>query len=171
MNPEYFDIKNLKMFGMWPHQNYISRGISPYIKRIRKNEVSVLLVGDNKGEQAVDMLDLCGNKIGEIQSLINTDDDLIKALYKTNTKDLDKIREVTLITKNNEFDVVGMDEHSCDADFLAFVYDYTPSGAIFCGNGHETNKVKEALTNFRRKCKIGTPIQIANRSIWFWYKR
>ena len=43
MNPEYFDIENLKMFGMWPHQSFISRGISPYIKRIRKDKVSVHL--------------------------------------------------------------------------------------------------------------------------------
>ena len=35
----------------------------------------------------------------------------------------------------------------------------------------ETNKVKEALTSFRRSSKIGTPIQVANRSVWFWYKR
>lgn len=171
MNPEYFDIKNLKMFGMWPHQSFISRGIAPYINRIRKDKVSVVIIGDNKGEHSVDLLDLCGDKIEKIYVVNQKNDDLIEALFKTNTKDHDKIVTRVKILEDDTFDVWCVDEHSCDLETLKTIYPLIPSNAIFCGNGHETIKVKEALTSFRRSSKIGTPIQVANRCIWFWYKR
>jgi len=168
MNPEYFDIENLKMFGMWPHQSFISRGITPYIKRIRKDKATVLFVGDNKGEQTIDLLDLCGDRLQKISSIRDSDDELIEAIYKKNTKGRDEIVDTNL---EESFDVVCINEHSCTEETLSKYYDLVPSNGIFCGNGHETVKVKQALTNFRRSSKIGTPIQIANRSIWFWHKR
>ena len=71
MNPEYFDIENLKIFGMWPHQNFISRGIVPYIKRIRKDKVYVAVIGDLKGESIVDMLETTGDKIEKVYVINN----------------------------------------------------------------------------------------------------
>ena len=168
MNPEYFDIENLKMFGMWPHQNFISRAISPYAKRVRKEKVSILIVGDNKGEQCIDFLDLCNDKIQKISVITNGDDELIKAIFAKNTKGRDEIVDTNL---EDTFDIICINEHSCTEETLKKYYDLLPSNGIFCGNGHETNKVKEALTNFRRNSKIGTPIQVANRLVWFWYKR
>jgi len=168
MNPEYFDIENLKMFGMWPHQSFISRAIAPYAKRIRKEKVSILLVGDNKGEQCIDFLDLCDDKIQKISVIRNSDDDLVKAIFTKNTKGRD---EITDAHSEESFDIICIDEHSCTEEILKKYYDLVPSNGIFCGNGHETKKVKEALTSFRRSSKIGTPIQVANRAVWFWYKR
>ena len=168
MNPEYFDIENLKLFGMWPHQSFISRAIAPYIKRIRKDKVSVLFVGDNKGEQCIDLLDLCGDKLGKLSNIRDVDDELIKAIYVKNTKGRDEIVD---FSEKDSFDVICINEYSCTEETLKKYYELVPSNGIFCGNGHETTKVKEALTAFRRNNKIGTPIQVANRAIWFWYKR
>ena len=169
MNPEYFDIKNLKMFGMWPHQSSISRGIAPYIKRMSKDKVSVLIFGDHKGEQAVDLVDLCGDKLEKVCVVSNTDDDLIKALFVTNTKGYNQIT-VDMVWFE-QFDVVCVLENSCDEETLERCYKNLPGNGIFCGNGHEADKVKVALTAFRRNQKIGTPIQVSNRAIWFWNKR
>ena len=179
MNPEYFDIENLKIFGMWPHQNFISRGIVPYIKRIRKDKVYVAVIGDLKGESIVDMLETTGDKIEKvyvINKYESDDADLIKAVFAKNTKNLKgklvmKNDIESLKSKESLPDVVCVNDMTCTVENLMLSYDITPSGGIFCGNGHETVTVKTALTEFRRQSKIGTPIQVSNRAIWFWTMR
>ena len=178
MNHEHFDIENLKMFGMWPHQNFISRGIVPYIKRIGKDKVYVAVIGDLKGESIVDMLETCDKieKIYVINKYEGDDAETIKSIFAKNTKNLkgklvmkNSIEE--LKSKENLPDVVCVNDITCTVDNLLLSYEITPSNGIFCGNGHETLKVKTALTEFRRQSKIGTPIQVSNRAIWFWNKR
>lgn len=178
MNPEHFDIENLKIFGMWPHQNFISRGIVPYIKRIRKDKVYVAVIGDLKGESIVDMLETCDKieKVYVINKYEGDDAETIKAIFAKNTKNLKsklvmKSNIEDLKSKENLPDVVCMNDMTCTVESLLLSYEITPSGGIFCGNGHETMKVKTALTEFRRRNKIGTPIQVSNRAIWFWNKR
>jgi len=178
MNPEHFDIENLKIFGMWPNQNFISRGIVPYIRRIRKDKVYVAVVGDLKGESVVDMLETC-DKIEKIYVINNYEGDeaeLMKSIFTKNIKNLKnklvmKNDIESLKSKDSLPDVVCVDDTSCTVDNLLLSYEITPSGGIFCGNGHETVKVKTALNEFRRQNKIGTPIQVSNRTVWFWPKR
>jgi hypothetical protein len=179
MNPEYFDIENLKIFGMWPHQSFISRGINPYIKRINKDKVYIAAIGDLKGESIVDMLDNCGDKIEKIY-VINKyegdDADLVKSIFTKNTKNVKgklvfKKDIQDLNGKDYLMDVVCVSDTSCTIDNLVLSYNITAANGIFCGNGHEADKVKVALNGFRRQEKIGTPIQVSNRSIWFWNKR
>ena len=175
MNPEHFDIETLKSIGMWPNANLISRGIAPYIRRLKKEKVSVIFVGDKKGEQVADLIELCGDKIEKV-CVVNDyegdDAEILKSLFKKNTvKYADKITTQVMMNEGDVFDVVCIDEFSCNKENFLLTYSFVPSNGIFCGGGHETNTVKSALNEFRRGEKIGTPIQVSNRAIWFWNKR
>jgi hypothetical protein len=177
MNPEYFDIEQLKTFGMWPNMSHISRGIAPYVRRLRKEKVSITIIGDNKGEIASDLYDLCGDKIEKIYSINSyggEDANIIRELFDKNTRHLRENQLIEMkseIEKGDEIDVLCIDEHACENALLTKVYGFVPSNGIFCGSGHDTKTVKNILNEFRRSEKIGTPIQVSNRSTWFWYKR
>jgi hypothetical protein len=167
MNPEYFDIENLKMFGMWPNGLMLSKGIVPYIKR-KGTDLKINMIDDMKGENTFDILENCPNvkKVYLYNSI--TDENYEKAL-KSNLKGFpgNKINTRKLA---DDADFVCVHRSSCDPDKLKVYYDQLKSGGIFCGSDHDTDQVKVALTSFRRSNKIGTPIQISNRTIWFWIK-
>tara|TARA_R110000868_G_scaffold375497_3_gene640049 strand:- start:1180 stop:1689 length:510 start_codon:yes stop_codon:yes gene_type:complete len=169
MNPEFFTIEQRKEFGMWPDMDLISRGIIPYIKRMKVDTVTVTIKGDLKGENIADLLDNC-EKIGKIyysNDYADTDE-RVKAAFNKNTQPYtDKIAEV----KGKKVNVVCIDKSACNAERLALYYENLVPGGIFCGNGHESMEVKQALSKFRRDKKIGTPIEVSNRAVWFWIKR
>lgn len=170
-DPDFFDIKQLKAMNMWPASTMTSRGIIPYVNRIRKDRVKVTVVGDLKGDTTLDLLENCP-KIFRLYSVNNYGDDETsqnyKKLFETNTKEY----ESKLRRKSDKVsDVVCIDERACTSDNLKLYYELVNSGGIFCGNGHEYDHVKEHLSKFRREVKIGTPIQVSNRAVWFWYKR
>lgn len=169
MNPEFFTIEQRKEFGMWPDADLISRGIIPYIKRMKLDTITVTIKSDLKGENIVDLLENC-KKISKIYySNDYTDtDERVKAAFNKNTQPyIDKIAEV----KGKKVNVVCIDKSACNAERLALYYENLVPGGIFCGNGHESTEVKEALSVFRRGKKIGTPIDVSNRAVWFWIKR
>jgi ribosomal protein L7Ae-like RNA K-turn-binding protein len=172
-DPEFFDIENKKLFGIWPHDQLISKGINPYVKRIRQDKIAMLVVGDHKGESVYDFLS-DNEKIVKI-NVVNVHDDIsesqtLKELFKKNTeKFANKIDKG--ISKDKQRDVVCIDKTACTAENLELYYQNVKRGGIFCGNGHGTQEVKVALSEFRRKIKIGTPIQICHKNIWFWYAR
>jgi hypothetical protein len=169
MNPEFFTIEQRKEFSMWPDMDLISRGIIPYVNRLRFDTITVTIKSDMKGENIVDLLDNC-KKISKIYySNDYTDiDERVKAAFNKNTEPYaDKIAEV----KGKKVNVVCIDKSACNAERLALYYENLVTGGIFCGNGHEFIAVKEALSGFRRSKKIGTPIDVANRAVWFWIKR
>jgi hypothetical protein len=169
MNPEFFTIQQRKEFGMWPDADLISRGIIPYVNRIKLDAITVTIKSDMKGENIVDLLDNC-KKISKIYySNDYTDmDERVKAAFNKNTEPYkDKIAEV----KGKKVNVVCIDESACNPERLALYYESVLPGGIFCGNGHESPEVKKALLDFRRGNKIGTPIDVSNRAVWFWIKR
>jgi hypothetical protein len=169
MNPEFFTIEQRKEFAMWPDLDLTSRGIIPYVKRMKLDTVTVTISGDLKGENIVDLLENC-KKISKIYySNDYTDaDERLKAAFNKNTEPYAaKIAQV----KGKKVNVVCIDKSACNAERLALYYENLVPGGIFCGNGHESVEVKEALSAFRRGKKIGTPIDVSNRAIWFWIKR
>lgn len=54
-------------------------------------------------------------------------------------------------------------------DFLS-AFKFVKSKGIFCGDKHDKVETKTLLREFRRKNKIGSPINIVGDTIWFWYK-
>lgn len=167
MNPEFFDIEEKKMFGIWPHDQLISVGINPYIKRIREEKIAMAIVGDLRGESTVHFLEN-NPKIVKI-NVVNVGD-THKSIFEKNTEGYKSKIDFGL-SKDKKRDIVCIDKDACTIDNLELYYQNVKQGGIFCGNGHDTIEVKQALNEFRRKVKIGTPIQIAHRTIWFWYVR
>jgi hypothetical protein len=170
-DPDFFEIDQLKAMGMWPASTMTSRGVIPYVNRMRKDKIKVTVVGDFKGDTIRDLLDNCP-KIFRVYAINNYADDEksqnYKKLFETNTKEYkDKIR----FKSDRESDLVCIDQSACTSDNLKLYYNLVKSGGIYCGNGHEYVPVKEELSKFRREVKIGTPIQVSNRAVWFWYKR
>lgn len=175
MNPEFFDIEEKKVFGLWPHDQLISVGINPYIKRIREEKIAMAIVGDLRGESVVHLLEN-NPKIVKLNVINNYPDQdpksvfSLKSIFNKNTEGFRSKIDFGL-SKDKKRDVVCIDKDACTVENLELYYQNVKNGGIFCGNGHDTEQVKKALTEFRRKVKIGTPIQIAHRTIWFWYVR
>jgi hypothetical protein len=169
-DPEFFDIEQKKLFGIWPHDQLIAKGISPYVKRIKKDKIAMLIVGDLKGE-SINQLLTYNNNIIKV-NIINTwqKDDPIKSVYDKNIE-LFKTKIDKGISKDKKRDVVCIDSSACTLDNLELYYQNVKPGGIFCGNGHDSQEIKDVLTSFRRKNKIGIPIQVSFKTVWFWYTR
>jgi hypothetical protein len=170
-DPDFFEIDQLKGMNMWPASTMTSRGVIPYVKRMRTDKVKVTVVGDFRGDTVRDILDSCPNVFRVYVVNQYADDEksqAYKSLFESNTKMYkDKIR----YKSDRESDLVCIDQSACTSDNLALYYKLVKSGGIFSGNGHEYVPVKDELNKFRREVKIGTPIQVSNRAVWFWYKR
>jgi hypothetical protein len=169
MNPEFFDIEEKKIFGMWPDQHSISTSINPYIKRLREDKLAIAIVGDLRGENAAHILEN-NPKIVKLNIVENHTDDVVKTIFNRNTEKFKSKIDFGL-SKDKMRDVVCIDKNSCTVDNLVLYYQNVKQGGIFCGNGHDDAVVKDILFQFRRKVKIGTPIQIAHKTIWFWTVR
>lgn len=171
-DPEFFDIETLKSMNMWPNESLVSRGIIPYLKRIRQDKIAVAIIGDLKGENAVDIV-INVPKVVKINLhndyTNNPNAEILKSVLSKNISSHKSIIDPNFSKK--ERDVICFDKSSCTVDNLKLYYDCVKSGGIICGNGHEVKEVKEALVQFRRECRIGTPIQVSYLTTWFWYKR
>jgi hypothetical protein len=170
-DPNFFDVEQKKLFGLWPHDQLISIGMKPYVKRMKNDKLAMLVVGDLMGESVNDFLTDC-EKIKKVNvvNIYSDETDNLKDIFKKNTEKF-KGKIDLGISKDKQRDVVCIDSSSCNVDTLELYYKNTKSGGIFCGNGHELQSTKDVLTEFRRKTKIGTPIQVCHKNIWFWYTR
>lgn len=166
LDPENFDIETKKQMGMFPQSDMISRGMIPYAKRIKSDTIAIAVIGDDKGENTVDFLENVA-KIVKVNLVVDAVE------YDVLQKNLAPFKGKIdfWLTKDKQRDIVCIDRSVCTEENLIKYYENVKHGGIFCGNGHEHVDVKEALTKFRRQSKIGTPIQVSNRSIWFWYVR
>jgi hypothetical protein len=169
MNPEFFDIEEKKTFGLWPHDELISVGINPYIKRIREEKIAMAIVGDLRGESTVHFLEN-SSKIVKINVVNNYAEEHLKTIFNKNIEGYKSKIDLGL-SRDKKRDVVCIDKDACTAENLELYYQNVKHGGIFCGNAHDSIQVKQALNEFRRKVKIGTPIQVCHRTIWFWYVR
>ena len=169
-DPDFFDIETLKQMQMWPSDKMVSKEMTPYIKRMKKAEVQILEVGIKKGENAVDLCDRCGCVKSYYGVEQNAEYD---AVLKKNTATLgDKFKMVSAadLTKDS-IDLLIFDSDCNFENLFEKYYGFLRPNGIVCGNEHSSMKVKAALTTTRRKNRIGTPINIATNTVWFWYKR
>lgn len=168
MDPELFSIAQSKEMKTWPPSNIVAHGVLPYILRLKPNTVTILDVGCMKGENAIYMLDKDEKKkIEKIYGVVSGGKSEYKDILKQNTKDNPRF---TLNYKDQDVDVVCVHAQSDLDNTLEKYYDKVKSYGIFCGNEQASDYVREALNKFRRKNKIGTPINVSN-DCWFWYKR
>lgn len=174
MDPTQFSITQSKEMGMWPPSDLAGIGIWPYISRLRENDLEILDVGVMKGENAVFLLEKdTKNKIKKIYGVTSYDPqrkqefENYETLLKKNT---DGLARFSLDYSGQSCHVVCVHADSELDINLEKYYSVVKSNGIFCGNEHHLPRVKEALSSFRRKNKIGTPIMVSN-GCWFWIKR
>ena len=173
LDPDFFDVEAQKQLGLFPKPDMTAAAIAPYIRRLKnENGIIVVDVGVGKGENAYEILESCSNVVKLYGVDCSNNSDAVNDLLKKNTEKFgDRFTSKETYMKKEFADVVCVDSTSgLDKTLKAYYSKVRPSG-IFCGNDHDKQEVKEALNKFRRENKIATPIQIINRSIWFWYKR
>jgi hypothetical protein len=175
LDPTNFNIQQQKEMGIWPPSDIAAHGVLPYIKRLKVDDVIVLDIGVMKGENAVFMLDNdTNNKIKKIYGIEDYDPSIPQEVRDTNQSILKvNIQGQTKIKNNYKqipVDVLCFNHNSNLEESLVKYWPYLKSNGIICGSEHGLTKVKQALNNFRKTTKIGTPINVSNGS-WFWYKR
>lgn len=178
-DPEFFDIKTSKEMGIWPDGNQISASIIPYIKRMREEKPTVLLYGILKGDDIIDILEKTNAVIFGYEQF-QQPTDKTRQYVETRNKNMQEyetlcrgrfnmIDDVSKYSKY--FNVVLVNMNDCLFFDLKAAYDTVKTNGIFGGNCHDIDRGKNTLKNFRRENKIGTPINVAKNTIWFWYKR
>lgn len=166
LNPELFSITQSKEMGMWPPSDLTIDSMYPYIKRF-PNNVSFLDVGIMKGENIFRLFEKDEkSKIESIYAVKNTEefDDLIDKNLK------DYYGRIAFTTPQEPVDIVSINSKTDLDKTLDLYYGCVKKGGIFCGNNHNETSVKESLSRFRRKNRIGTPISVA-LDTWFWFVR
>jgi SAM-dependent methyltransferase len=164
IDPDKLTVREKKLLGMWPPQDSVAHAITPYIKRM-SGEIDVLDIGVGKGENIVYLHENAPN-ISKIYGLSHSNE--FEEILVRNMEGLDKVdrqydhRQTSVV-------MVSMND-AVNAELLSMYYAKVKPSGIFAGDFHTEPYVKEALSKFRRKDKIGHPIQVVNRTIWFWKK-
>lgn len=167
MDPDYVPISGKASVGMWPDLSLVSRCVIPYINRMKNETVTVMIVGDDKGESAYDILKSCP----KVTRVALIDYDMNESFASIRETNIAGVREKISFGEIGQTEVVCLTGKACTFDNLKKFYSYVKTGGIFAGSNHDYPQVKEELNKFRRHVKIGTPIQIAHRTSWFWNKR
>lgn len=164
IDPNKLTVEEKKLMGMWPDPNLIGSAIAPYIKRMQ-GEVDVLDIGVGKGENIYYLNEHVTN-ITKIYGLSHDEkyEDILQ-------KNMHKLTKVSRSYENQQVSVVivNMNESTTDEQ-LKLYYDKVKQNGYFVGDMHDKDFTKDVLTKFRRNEKIGNPIQIVNKTIWFWKK-
>jgi predicted O-methyltransferase YrrM len=188
---DFMTIKELG--GKWPYDWVSTRGLAPYVKRLGDKVVGIE-IGTCRAESTAYLLEKCPNidKIytvdpykayddwnGEItQETVDKFMKVAKANLKPYGKRFEMVREQSVNAAdkfdNDSFDFIFVDgDHSYDAT-LADCIRYYPKlkkGGLFCGHDYSSiEAVYRAVTDFREKNKISSPINLSTNSTFFWYK-
>lgn len=164
LDPTKFTAVQLKQLGMWPPPNNAGVAIAPYVRRMNRL-VDVLVIGAEKGESIVYLCDNCPN-INLIYGLSHTNehDELLVANIGDNSK-------VKRDYDGQKADIVIINVlPETTTEQLAQYYEKVKDGGYIVGDHHNEGYVKDALHKFRRSAKIGHPINIVEKVIWFWKK-
>lgn len=167
MDPDFLNINQKRDINLWPDTSLVSRCVIPYINRMKQETVTVTIVGDDRGESTYDILKECP-KVSRVAVVDYEYDSRFKELREQNVA---SVREKISYDTIGQTEVVCVVGKACTFDNLNKFYSFVKSGGIFAGSNHDYPQIKEALNKFRRHVKIGTPIQIAHRTNWFWNKR
>ena len=158
MDPEFFPIKQAKMFGTFPANSIIGVGLLPYINRLKTPKVSILNLGDRKGENVYYLSENdTKNKIDKIYTIVEPNE-IYDKIFKENTAGLEKN---ILEYKGEMVQVLCVDSSLMETNEtldmrMNMYYNKLEIGGIICGNNSELPTVKNALNFFKRKNKIGT---------------
>lgn len=168
-DPEFFDIEQLKAFGIWPSEKMVAHNMIPYLKRMRKPDIIILEVGSKKAEDAVGFLEKCDFIKTVYLAVPNPDPNFKPAL----NKNISGFKNKILFNDDIPNDSIDLAIFDSDCNLELLLEKYYPvvrKGGIVCGNDHDTLRVKASMPAFRKKNKINTPLNVVSRTVWFWQK-
>jgi|SRR5665213_2261276 len=190
---DFMTVQDLKEAGDWPLPWTASKGLIPYIKRL-KGEVHGIEIGTARGESAYHILESCPNV-----SLLTTIDPFLEYIDWIGVIDqhtMDQFQD--LANKNllefggrvdiqvnssdevkdqfadNSISFLFVDGNHSKNDVLNDLTGYYPKVVL---NGivavHDTNleSVNDAIKEFRETNKIRTPLNKLPNSVVFWTKQ
>ena len=189
---DFMTVRELETETGWPLDWTSTKGLSPYIKRL-KGDVVGIEIGTCRAESTYLILDECQNvkKIYTIDPFESYEDwcggidqttmDKFEAIAKENlSKFGDRVEMVKKSSvdaldtfEDGKADFVFIDgDHSYEATYndLCNYYPKLRAGGLFSGHDYNLHEVKKAITDFREKFKVRIPIQMSINNVWFWYK-
>lgn len=165
IDPRKLSIKDKELLGMWPpSSDSIGVAIAPYIRRMR-GDVDVLDIGVGPGETIAYLHEHTQN-VKTFYGLSHNAD--YEDAIEVNLNGLDRVSR-KYDGQQTAVVIVNMNE-SITPELLALYYEKVKPTGYFVGDLHTEPYVKEVLNKFRRTAKIGNPVQIIHKNVWFWVK-
>lgn len=190
---DFMTVKQISEEAGWPLDYTTTKGLVPYINRMRGDNLKGVEIGTGRGEGSYLILEKCSNVkklytidpfkefndwIGVIEQ---KDQDKFEAIAKINHAEFGE--RVEMIKKSSDEAVSMFEDNSMDFIFIDGDHsvqqvkqdciNYYPklrSGGIFAVHDTNLNSVKEGIRLFREEKKVRIPIQLIGPSISFWYK-
>lgn len=192
---DFMTVDELETETGWPLDWTSVRGLYPYIKRLRGDNVTGIEIGTCRGESAYLILDTCPNvkKLYCIDPFAAYDDwvgelnqetmDKFEAIARKNLSKFGDRAEIIKARSDDpdtvakfedgQVDFIFVDgDHSYHATLadIQLYYSKLKSGGIFAGHDYNLEPVRNALLAFRDEFKVRVPIQMTANNVWFWYK-
>ncbi len=191
-NPDYFNIEEMKLAGMWPLDHLSAFGMVPYLKRLPQDLVG-LEVGTYKGENVYTLIEMLPNlsKIYTVDSFKphtyygtpRTEED-VENYERVAKENLSRFGDKVEIIKrdmfeaveqfeDNFFDFILLDANPTYEDVKKALYCYYPKlksgGHMFV---HDCNlvEVMDALIHYKSETKNRIPVHTSKNLINFWVK-
>jgi len=192
---DFMTIEEIKKETTWPYDWLSVKGIAPYIKRMKGDNITGVEIGTCRAESTAYLLEECPNIkklytldpfaeftdwVGTIKQEIQ---DKWKAIAEKNLAPYgDRVEMLQIYSADavnfdgffaESLDFVFIDgDHSYEgvlADLQGF-YPFLRKGGIFAGHDYQMTSVRNALLQFRSDAKITIPINRVDNQAWFWHK-
>jgi len=193
---DFMTVEELKKTEVgWPLDYVATRGLAPYISRLRGDKHVGVEIGTCRGESAYYLLERCPfikilytidpytefeDWVGIIpqetldrqyeiaKTNLNRFGDRVKMIKKRSDD-----KEVIDMFEKDSLDFLFVDgDHSLEAtrNDLVNYYSKVKRGGLICGHDYGLPSVRSAISEFRKICKCNTPLQMTTNNAWFFTK-
>jgi predicted O-methyltransferase YrrM len=181
-------VEEQKKENTWPSQYTSTLGLPPYIRRLRKEDVTYVEAGTGNGEGLCYVLEQCPNiksaytidpylpyvdwngKITKEQ--IDASKELANINFTSYGTKINCVRSFKEIPENLSIDVLYIDaDNSYNTTYTIMkemIGKVSPEGIVAVHNAR-MGPVSMALTNIRREFKQTGTIHTIQNNTWFWY--
>lgn len=190
---DFMTVKQISEEAGWPLEYTTTKGLVPYINRLRGESLKGIEIGTGRGEGSYLILERClkvsklytidpfkefNDWIGVIEQ---KDQNKFEDIAKTNLSVFGE--RVEMVKKSSDEALSMFADESMDFIFIDGDHSLTQvkndcinyypklkSGGIFAVHDTNLNTVRDGIRMFRDEKKVRIPIQLIGPSISFWYK-
>ena len=190
---DFRSVEQMKAANLWPSEHLVYKPLIPYINRLNHELISGIEIGTGKGESSYHILEKCikVSKIVTIDpylpyddwcgSILKNDQFRFEGVAKRNLQQFGdrvgmikkKSDDVSDQLTDNDYDFIIVDgDHSSEQVYrdCKNYYSKLRAGGIFAIHDYNIMSVREGLTKWRDEAKVRIPLQMASKSLMFWYK-